>query len=393
MPPVHDGYARCLPQDEPRLADVLSESFSYPAADALKWFDQVGHDNLRVIWRDGRIAGGLMLIPMAQYWGGREVPLMGFGGVATAATSRGGGVAKQLMRSGLEEARAQGFPLAGLYPATQPLYRAVGFEQAGVRMQLKGPIAALRRGRSALPMREFEPGDLLAIKTLYGRINSARNGYLARGDYAWSRLQVFRGTATSGYVVHRRDALAGYVFLIRHKSPSYQFDIEILDWCGDSPEAWERLTNFISGHASLGARVSWYGGEAHPLLLQLEEQRFTATSSYWWMLRVLDVRRAFEGRGYVEQPDRMLTFEVEDPLFADNTGAFALTLSAGAAKIERVQKADLEMRDVGALAALFAGHRTATQLASVGMLIGPEDALRIADAIFVGSPPAMVDMF
>src|SRR4051812_45110065 len=160
-----------------QLGQVLSESFAFPAPDVPAWFASAGRENVRVLRRGAEVIGGLILVPMGQFWGGRSVKLGGFSGVAVAAHARGGSTATTMMTEGLRELRREGFAIAGLYPATQPLYRRVGFEQAGARFEMKGPLTALPKASRTLPIRPVRPTDLPAIQQLYVDHARRRPGY------------------------------------------------------------------------------------------------------------------------------------------------------------------------------------------------------------------------
>lgn len=65
--------------------------------------------------------------------------MQGVAGVGVAPEARGLGTAAELMRCALREMHAAGFPISGLYPAAQKLYRSVGYEQAGSRFEVRIP--------------------------------------------------------------------------------------------------------------------------------------------------------------------------------------------------------------------------------------------------------------
>ena len=102
----------------------------------LKW---IGAENFRAIGD----AGGLILIPMAQYYGGHAVPMTGIGAVAVSPEFRGRGAATKLMRAAVREMHDEGMALSTLYPATEPLYRRAGYEQAGVQFAVRIALTSI----------------------------------------------------------------------------------------------------------------------------------------------------------------------------------------------------------------------------------------------------------
>ncbi|MBI3925782.1 MAG: GNAT family N-acetyltransferase [Armatimonadetes bacterium] len=85
---------------------------------------------------------------MAQWFGGRAVPMTGIAGVAVAPEARARAVGRALIRETLQELHKEGVALSALYPSTLPFYRASGYELAGSRFHRKafwygGPVSPL----------------------------------------------------------------------------------------------------------------------------------------------------------------------------------------------------------------------------------------------------------
>lgn len=395
MTSVPDGYARAQGEaDLQQLGDVLAEAFAFPAGDSPTWLARAGHENARVFRQGGAVAGGLLLVPMGQFWGGRSVRLGGFSAVGVAAHARGSGVATRMMEESLRELRREGFPLAGLYPATQPLYRRVGFEQAGARYEIRGPVSALPEGSHELPVRRFAAEDLPALQRLYAGVARARTGWLDRGPYVWSRIQEPRGHTAHGYVVmDEAGEPEGYTFLARVMKPSFKHDLLLTDLIARSPRGWRRLLTFLRDHGSLAQEVVWFGGADEPLLLPLREQTLAARVYNWWMLRLLDVPAALEARGYPLGLSATLHLEVtEDALFPDNAGRWVLEVSGGEGRVRRGGDGDVR-GDVRALASLYSGYRSAVDLAGLGVVSATMRGQETAEAIFGGRAPSMRDQF
>src|SRR5262249_47738475 len=129
--------------------------------------------------------GGLGIYWMGQYFGGRSVPLAGIAGVGVAPHARARGVARALVHHALDDARARKVPIAGLYPATQRVYRSVGFEQAGEQIQYEIPLAALN-GRFEVEVSPIPdlPAAIAGLKARYRPVH----GNLDRSPAIWDRL-------------------------------------------------------------------------------------------------------------------------------------------------------------------------------------------------------------
>src|SRR6185503_15451173 len=142
-------------------------------------------ENVRVALRGTRVVGGLLLVPMGQWFGGKTVPLVGIAGVAIAPEERGRGVAKALMQSALREVAAQGGVLSGLYPATRTLYRSVGYELSGTRYAITLQPKGISVSDHSPPIRPLTEADYPEIERAYAEVARENDGYLARGPYIW----------------------------------------------------------------------------------------------------------------------------------------------------------------------------------------------------------------
>lgn len=378
-----------------RLAEILAESFNVPIELELAVFDFVGNEPLRVLRRQGEVLGGLLTIPMGQYWGGRSVRLCGVGGVGIAPHARGGGVATRMMSETLREVRAQGYPLSALYPATQPLYRNVGYEQAGVRCELRVPLTDLPSGSREPALRPFTPEDLPAVQSLYREVARTRQGWLDRGPYIWNRVQNPRMKKATGYVLEEAGQPSGYVFLtkVARQDNPFFYDLHLSDLCARTEAGWRRLLSFLGGYASMARDMVWTGGTNEPLLQLLREQSAVSTHVlFHWMLRVLDVPAALSARGYPRGLSGTLHLEVEDALLPENAGRWVLEVSGGEAHVQRGGEGHLRC-DARALAVLYSGLRSAPMLASVGSLHGSPEALEMAEVLFSGPQPSKPDMY
>src|SRR4029078_2722116 len=93
--------------------------------------------------------------------------MLGIAGGGVAPESRGKGYAKSMMVEAVRECARDGYALSVLYPSTQTLYRAAGYEQAGHRMVARLPLAAIDVRESALDIIALGDNDWPAIKECY----------------------------------------------------------------------------------------------------------------------------------------------------------------------------------------------------------------------------------
>jgi predicted acetyltransferase len=374
------------------VADIMAQAFAMTPTESVTWVEKVGPTNLRVLRQQGTVSATAVPIPMGQWFGGRRVGMAGVGGVGVAPSARGGGTATRLMQSLLRELRGQGFPLSVLYPATQTLYRRVGYEQAGARYEIRVEAHSLDFKERSLQVRPVKPADLPVLQELYRRHASTRQGYLDRGPYVWDRVYHPRNETAYGFLVEGAQGVEGYAWLVRRRKVELLQEIALTDVVASTPAAGRRLLSFLGDHRSLAREVVWTGGPADPLLLLLREQTYQVKLLFHWMVRVLDVSSALESRGYPAGVSGALHLQVEDDLFPENRGNFTLEVSGGVGRVQRGGSGLMRL-DVWALAPLYTGFLSPEALRSVGALVADEDSLRLAATLFSGTAPALPDMF
>ncbi|MHA7633365.1 GNAT family N-acetyltransferase [Corallococcus sp. M7] len=387
------------PKDDQELAaiaDITTQAFAMPLADSetvvRKNFSE---SSLRILRVNGDVAATLTLIRMGQFLGGRSVPLIGVGGVGVAPAHRGAGAATRLFHHFLREMRDEGAPLSVLYPATQPLYRRVGYEVSGARYEIHVEAASLELGERSLSLRPMRPSDDAAVEACYRRFAAQHHGWLDRGDYIWRRVRTPRNDTAYGYVVEGASGVEGYVYLVRSLSPQGAVPtqaVKLTDLVATTPAAARRLLRFLGDHRSLARDVMWFGGADEPLLALLREQTYQVKLSMHWMTRILDVRRALEARGFAPGLAGALHLDVEDDLLPENTGRFVLEVEGGTARVRPGGEGRLKLH-VRALAPLYTGFLTPRALQLSGMLTGDDASLDTASALFSGPAPSLRDMF
>ncbi|KFA93367.1 GNAT family N-acetyltransferase [Archangium violaceum] len=376
-------------------ADIWAQAFALAPEDARGWHKKIeaGEARMCVLREGGSVAATIVLIPMGQWFNGRRVPMVGIGGVGVAPERRGQGTATRLMRTALRELRSQGAPLASLYPATQPLYRRVGFEQSGSRQEIRVRLHGLDFQERTLALRPVTEADVPALRDVYRRYAQRQQGWIDRTAYTWNRVTHPRGETAYGYLVEGRAGIEGYVYLTRRLvSQGLVQELNLTDIVALTPAAGRRLLSFLGDHRSMAQEVVWRGGPADPLLFQLREQTYEVKHLFHWMLRLLDVPAALQARGYPAGLSGALHLEVEDDLFPENHGRFVLEVENGEAEVRRGGDGDVKLH-VRALAPLYSGFLSPAALQGAGALEADESSLRTAAAIFSGPPPAMPDMY
>lgn len=375
-----------------RLTEILCVAFNESASRFASYVELVGIDNLRVVREGGEVAGGLGILPMGQWFGGRRVPMAGIAAVATAPQYRGRGSASRLLRGMIEELHAGGWFLSVLFPATQPVYRRVGYELAGMRFQIRLPTRAIDLADRRLEIRPIEPADNETIERLYHQRAMSCPGNLDRCRAIWHRVRHPRGEPAMGYAVCRAGRVEGYVYFTQRKTEDGYYDLKISDLVALTPEAARRLLTFFADHRSLAEAAVWHGSPADAMLTLLAEQHYTIKSAGQWMLRVVDVPGALTARGYPAGLQAELHLAVRDDVLAANDGPFVLKVADGHGTVEPGGRGSFRI-DIRGLAALYSGYSSPADLLLAGCLQADDRDSALAASIFAGPLPWMPDAF
>ena len=389
---THDYGTPADEKEQDALADVLGQSFGHPAEATRERFPAVGLENIRVYRAQKKIVGGLWLVPMGQWFGGKSVPMTGIAAVGVAPEQRGRGVALRLMNRTIEDLHEQGVALSTLYPATQTLYRKSGYEQAGSRFAYTVVPSEIAIRDHSLPIRETTVNDRKAVKESYHRYARRLDGHLDRGPYIWDRVFAFRDQVATGFVVEDDGLIAGYVYFLRKTRDPWGFGLLVTDLVAGSAEAGRTLLSFLSDHRSMSPEASWHGGPANPLFTLFPEQRFTMKLHTIWMTRIVNVAAALEARGYPAGTNAELHLDIRDEILPGNNRRFVLEVSTGQGRVRQGGKGKLAM-DIRGLAPLYTGFLSPLDLLAAGMIEGDVADLHEAQGVFAGPTPSMSDMF
>ncbi len=374
------------------FGDILAESLCFPPPDEFDLAAVEGRENLLVARIDGCVVGGLIVRPMGQWFGGRCVPMGAVRGVATSPEYRGQGIGQAMMCHALNEMHDAGTAISVLYPATQPVYRRPGFEQAGVSLLYRIDPQAFGVHEQPLAIRKMTPDDYEAVHNVYTERARHESGQVDRDAWLWKRKIEPRIGKAFGYVVSRGDEMEGYVVFTKMHREAPFYDLYVNDMVALTVDAGRSLLSFLANHRSMSKRITWTGPPSDPLMLLTPEQNENKVERLAWMLRIVDVDRALEARGYAPHIDCQVHFEVRDDVLPHNNDRFVLEIADGQARVRRGGEGRLAI-DVRGLASLYTGYLSPEQLKVSGYADGDAESMRVAASVFAGPAPWLADMF
>ncbi|MCH8309281.1 MAG: GNAT family N-acetyltransferase [Chloroflexi bacterium] len=353
------------------------------------WAEHVGQENFRAIRQNGRLAGGLGIMNMGQWFGGRSVPTAGITAVGVAPEFRGGGAASALLKSTLEEIHENGTPLSTLFPSTLTVYRRSGYERAGVSTVYELPTKEIDVRSRDLDIVQADDSNREDIFLTYNARAVVTSGNLDRSSLMWDPILGFGGRRIFTYLMVNDGETEGYVIFQQSRGADH---IRVRDLCVLTQGAALRLLRFFADHRSTIDTISWNGSPADPLVHLLGEQVAQPTRTRDWVLRIIDVQGALAGRGYPRGYEGELHLKVDDELLPWNDGSFVLKVAGGRGEVYKGGRGDLKI-GIRGLASLYSGHLTPSEINTLGGLEGTDSAMADASLMFASPRPWMADHF
>lgn len=378
--------------DVQRLGKILNQCFIGSTEEWESYFNRVGVENLRVIHQGGEVAGGLAIIPMSQWWGGACVPMGGIAAVGIAPEYRGSGAAIALMQHTVKELYNTGVPISALYPATQYLYRKAGYEQAGNVGFWEVSTNSIQIREQPLPVKSVAANNVEIFDDLYHKQASLNNGFVDRNQFLWQEvIRPFDKETLYAYIIGETDKPQGYIIFSQDVKENNSF-IEVRDWVILTTAAAQTFWSFLANHRSQIDKIQWKSSAIDFISLILPEQSAKIKHISRWMLRIIDVVKALEKRGYPAGIATELHLEIKDDLISENNGKFVLSVANGRGEVTKGGKGELQL-DIKGLAPLYTNLFTPQQLQIGGKLEGTVTSLCTATQIFAGSSPWMANFF
>jgi predicted acetyltransferase len=371
--------------------EMLRLAFDAPRIPEERWVQQAASRRTLVAEVDGRAAGTLAIRPFAQHFGGRAVPMGGIAAVAVSPYARGTGVATRLLAEALPAMREAGQSVSALFASVPPLYRASGWERAGVLEDVTLDLLALRsvRPSAAVPLRPAGESDLDAFQHCYVTIARTIDGSLDRATSAHRTADVLdRDIAT---LADGPDGLRGALVASRGPGP-------------EGLTCHDLLARDADTALVLLAHLGTWGGHLREVRVRLLDTSvlgaLTPTALTGsvdvqpWMFRVIDLPAAVAARGWPRAEtlaDAVVDLEIDDPLAPWHSGRHRILVEGGSIRCEPGGAGALRLGPRG-LAAWYTGAMDSAALRRAGLLVGGSGD-GVLDALSAGHGARMSDYF
>lgn len=385
---------RASDDDQDRIFHLARQAFPVQQSDLEHFRDRFKADRVWVTEVDGKVMATTTAHPMGHWFGGRVIPSVGIAGVAVSPEARGKGLGTELVKHVLDRSLADGIPISALYPATMPIYRALGYGHAFHRTNFRAPLAALPRGGGeGVEIREMTTDDLPLVVKEYDRAAAANAG-LATRSIEWWNDRVITDRVPFRYLAFEKGQLTGWLLYSFSKTPkSWTQDLRIQDLHWTTRATSRALLTVAGLHRSTCKDMFWVGRIDDPLYEIMHDHALDIDGSFRAMLRLLDVPAALQARGYPSSVDAQINIAVVDPMRPENEGPWQLTVQKGAATVAPFAGTVETTVSIQGLASIFSGLLSATDAVRVGELESNPGASERIEAIFAGPTPWLADFF
>jgi predicted acetyltransferase len=355
-------------------------------------------------FEDGVMAARMATLPFTMHWNGATIGCGGVSSVGTLPNYRRRGFLRTMMTQAFAEMRAADQPVAMLWASMAAIYQRFGYGITGLVYSAQFDPHTVRfvdavptpgrvrivRGEEILP----------ALSAAYDRFAPSRTLALVRDADHWRERRLRRwdeSTPPNLHAVYEEDGEPlGYITYAVEREPRRGPDAKprVEEFIAATPSAHRALIQYLLAY-DLAFALQFTNLPVDDALFQhVQEPRdLELTLRDGVLVRLVDVQRALEARGYDE--DGSVTFALADEMCPWNAGAWTLTVEGGQGRLKQASCApDLTLGQRG-LALLACGTLSATQLARMG-IIPPADrrALRSADALFrIAAAPYCADFF
>jgi len=378
--------------DLDRYYAIVSRSFNFPEEDLRTYRAFTTPEDTLLVRNDHGIVGGLYVHQLGQYFGGRDVPMAGVAIVAIEPTARGRGAATTLMNEAVLEMHRRGAPMSTLFPASQALYRRSGYERAGIVCEATVPVKLIGVRDREVRIRAASDEDHDAMRELHDMHAARYDGFIRRNAFLWSRARTSRLGESDGYVFEDDRGMIGYAYIARTTSSTGDMHLRVLDVVTTNAASGRAAWELLARHASVVEEAHLSRAPSDPLYALLPEQTPRFRIRDHWMVRIVDVARALEARGYPPGINGTVAFDVRDDLIPSNNTRFTLDVENGRGAVTAGGNDAIPI-DIRGLAALYAGHQPLPALDMLGLTTSTPDAAAATSRLFPAGRPSMAEAF
>ena len=393
--------------DLDRLVDIHSSAFPDPRGAEPRRRNFVANplgplDALRVATAGDVIVAHAFLFAFDVWFGGRAVRVGAIASVGVAPEARGRGIGAALLADLHDQALARGAAITLLYPFRQGFYARHGYAAVTPSRRIvthPGALPAAWARGGALTLRAASGLDRDAIIEAYERAAARSTGWLSRPSALWTRhLANERRVWIAAIDPAQGDKLVGYVAwsLVQSEAHAVTY-LVVHELVADDDPVRRALLGAVAAQRDQVHAVEIEVAADDPLdraLIDADRALYgTAKVEHVLgvlaggpMVRLADLPRAIEARGYRHDGDLDVTVHGE--------AALHVSFRGGRATVGEGRGGAGIAVDRSTFAAILYGALAPRDAARLGLLRATDDAtLAHADACLVLGPYLAIDSF
>jgi predicted acetyltransferase len=343
-----------------------------------------------VATRGREVVGGGFAFSFDQYFGGRPVPSGGAAWLAVAPWARGDRLGLRIMQNKLAWLeRERGAAIACLWSPSTGFFRSWGWE-----------IGAIGSSFSFRPT-DTPPGDgsyetvlpdLEECRALQRRLAPRWDGPLLRPPW-WESWKQRCTPALHTLGMRRGTELVAYASFVEEPASPWGFRVMVHDFWVSHTDAFPAVLDMLTSRSPQVREVLFRRSvlpRAHYAQWALPNYVFVEQGWYPWMVKLIDVRRAMEARGWSNVVDASVCVGVK--LADDEVATYTFVFSEGNAEVKAGGEASVWCTE-GTLASWFAGALTFRKARDFGRASGGDREIELLDAALSAREPWVPEIY
>lgn len=389
-------------EDLDRVLDIHTSAYPDPRGEEPRRRNLVANPwgpltDLRVAEVDGVVVAHAFCFSLSVCFGGAAVPAAGIASVGVAPEARRQGIARALLEQLHAEATARGDALALLFAFRSAFYRPLGYGQAAPMLRLSFAPEAVPREwmhHAHISVRAAKGDDRAAVEDAFRRAAHRSNGWVLRPPALWERL--FANPRRVILVAEREGVVTGAIaWSLEQEEAHAETRLIVHDLAADDDATWRRLVGAVGAQAGQVHEAELSVPMGDPLAQAFVDVDAWRTGTMLVehelgaivggpMLRVLDLRRALEVRGWAD-----------DGTFAVDVGGerWAVHVEEGRARAQTPKDEPVLKLDRTTLAEVLFGGLRVEDAMRLGRASGDAPAIAEAARMLAGPPFSWVDEF
>jgi len=329
--------------------------------------------------------------------GGRDVTVSGLMWVGVHQGHRRRGLLKEMMADHFERSLARGEVVSTLFAAEPEIYQRFGYGLACAALNVTlGRGVALRELEGAADLRidlldadrERDAPAVAEVLRREGRPGTPMELPDSIAADLFLDVENWRDGAERKRIAIVHDELGPAAFATFARKSKWgdggpSGTTSVHQWASATAAATHRLFSVVTDLDLTGETSVGNVALDHPLVYLLTNPRspLPRRNDNLWV-RILDVKRALEGRGYAGDAD--FTVRIADSQLPGNDGVWRVTIAGGSALVTRAEEeADFSL-SIQELSAAYLGGVTLAELACAGLVTGDSDAIAAASRALRG---------